>query len=221
MTAPEKKKRGPGRPVDLALIARRRQDILAAAARAFARRGFERTEVDEVALATGISKGTVYRYFPSKEALFLAAVDAGMRRLTERVDTAASTVADPLDRIAAAIRAYLAFFDEFPETVELLMIERAVFRHRKKPTYFEHRDANIGPWSALIEDLIEDGRVRDVPLERITDGLSQMLYGTIFTNAFAGRTKPLEVQANDVVDFCWNGILEPARRRPAKRGGRR
>src|SRR5262245_3219868 len=159
MTVPEKKKRGPGRPVDLALIARRRQDILGAAAKAFARRAFERTEVDEVALATGISKGTVYRYFPSEEPLSPPTVDAGMRRLTERVDAAAATVEDPLERIAAAIRAYLAFFDECPETVELLMIERAVFRNRKKPTYFEHKDANIGPWSELIAGLVEDGRV--------------------------------------------------------------
>lgn len=211
MSTHPKKRRGPGRPVDLALIARRRGGILAAAAKAFARRGFERTEVDEIAEATGVSKGTVYRYFPSKESLFLASVDAGIRALTERVNAAAASQADPLERIEAAIRAYLAFFDAHPEYVELLMIERAVFRDRKKPTYFEHRDANLGEWSDLIAALIEAGRVRRVPLERITDGLSQMLYGTIFTNAFAGRTKPLEVQAGDVIDFCWNGILTPPR----------
>lgn len=216
MSTHPKKRRGPGRPVDLVLIARRRGGILAAAAKAFARRGFERTEVDEIAGACGVSKGTVYRYFPSKESLFLASVDAGMRSLTERVNAAAAATADPLERMEVAIRAYLAYFDAHPEYVELLMIERAVFRDRKKPTYFEHRDENIGDWSALIAELIEEKRVRDVPVERITDGLSQMLYGTIFTNAFAGRTKPLEVQATDVIDFCWNGIL--AHQRGGKRG---
>jgi AcrR family transcriptional regulator len=200
-------KRKPGRPVDRTLAARRRSDLLAAAAGAFARRGFDRTEVDEIAEEAGVSKGTVYRYFPSKEALFLASVDGGMRALTASVNAAAARAADPLERMAAAIRAYLAFFDANPHFVELLMIERAVFRDRKKPTYFEHRDENIGEWRELIQGLIDAGRVRGVPVERITDGLSHILYGTIFTNAFAGRTKPLEVQANDVIDFCWRGIL--------------
>src|SRR4026207_62351 len=103
MAGVRKKRRGPGRPTALPPIPRRRHDILAASAKAFSRRGFERTEVDEIALATGVSQGTGYRYFPSKEARSLATVDAGMRRLTDHVNEAAEKEADPLDRIAAAI----------------------------------------------------------------------------------------------------------------------
>jgi hypothetical protein len=40
--------------------------------------------------------------------------------------------------------AYLDFFAEQPGFVELLIQERAHFRDRKRPTYFEHRDANVG-----------------------------------------------------------------------------
>ena len=57
---------------------RRKEDrpgeILAAALKTFASKGFTATRLDEVAKEAGISKGTLYLYFESKEALFKAVV---------------------------------------------------------------------------------------------------------------------------------------------------
>lgn len=53
-------------------IDRRRAQILAAASRVFARRGFHRTTVREVAREAGIADGTIYLYFASKRDLLLA-----------------------------------------------------------------------------------------------------------------------------------------------------
>src|SRR5262249_10562884 len=137
------KSRRLGRPRNPALAAQRRDEILDLAARIFAREGFA-TDLQTVADSLGVGKGTIYRYFPSKERLFLAAVDRGMLRIREAVDAAIAKASDPLDRIATALTAYLGFFDANPEFAELLIIERAVFKDRKKPTYFVHREANVG-----------------------------------------------------------------------------
>src|SRR5262249_59824700 len=123
-------------------------------------------------------KGTLYRYFPSKRDLFLATVDRVMRRLHERIEDSIRGVEDPLDQVAAAIRAYLAFFAEHPDFVELLMQERAHFKDRKEPTYFQHRAANVERWRDLYRRLIAGGRVREMPAERITDVLGALVYGT-------------------------------------------
>ena len=97
---------------------------------------------------------------------------------------------DPLDRICTAVRAYLIFFADHPEFVELIMQERAQFKDRKKPTYFVHREANVERWRELYRGLIAAGRVRVMPVDRITDVMSDLLYGTMFTNYFAGPRKP-------------------------------
>lgn len=209
--------RGPGRPVNEELWERRQTEILDAAAKMFAEHGYADTDTQALAEVLQVGKGTIYRYFPSKRDLFLAAVDRVMRRLREHVDAAVADVADPLDRVSRAIRAYLAFFAENPAFAELLIQERAHFKDRKKPTYFEHRDANIGPWRELFRGLITAGRVRDVPVERITDVLSDLLYGTMFTNYFTGQRRPAEVQARDIFDIVFRGILTQAeqKRRPA------
>jgi AcrR family transcriptional regulator len=206
-----------GRPADEGSKARKRDEIVAAAARLFARRGYPGTDVQAVADAAGVAKGTVYLYFHDKEALFLAAVDQGMRHLIAFIDGQVEHIADPLQRIGAAVHAYLRFFKEHPEQVELLIQERAEFRDRQQPTYFKHREERRGHWHALLRGLIDAGRLRSIPVERIDDVLGDLVYGTMFTNHFSGRHKSLEDQAGDILDIVFRGILsEPERRR---RGG--
>src|SRR6266550_3584123 len=157
----------PGRACDETLRSNRCEQILEAAAKLFAEHGYADGDTQLLAEKLGVGKGTIYRYFPSKRELFLAAADRVMRMMRERIDDAIQGIDDPLERIAVAIRAYLGFFAEHPEFVELLMQERAQFKDRKKPTYFLHREANVERWRALYRSLIAEGRVRDMPVERI------------------------------------------------------
>jgi AcrR family transcriptional regulator len=197
----------PGRPKDEALIARRQDEILSVAAQVFAQQGFRQTDVQVVADQLGVGKGTIYRYFPTKGDLFLAAVDRGMRQLKECIDAGIAGVSEPLEQMTTALRIYLAFFDEHPEVVELIIHERAEFKDRKKPTYFVYRDAGIGRWRSLFQQLMDAGHVRSMPVDRILDVVGDLMYGTIFTNHFAGRRKPLHEQATEILDIAFNGIL--------------
>jgi AcrR family transcriptional regulator len=211
-----------GRPKVEGLTERRREEILAAATDVFARQGYPGTDVQVVADRLGVGKGTVYRYFPTKEALFLAAADRGMRLLKEKTNDEAAAVEDPLEKIIRATHAYLQFFDEHPEFVELIMQERAEFRDRKRPTYFVHRDANIGPWRKLLGLMIARGLIRRMPVDRITDSFNAALYGAIFTNYFEGRRRSPASQAWDLLDVILHGILErKADLIPLAQGGRR
>lgn len=200
-------RRGPGRPRDAELTERRRREILEAATRKFAETGFAATDVQFIADELQIGKGTVYRYFPSKEDLFLAAVDQGMQQLKIAIDQAAEQAGTAIQRVDFAVRAYLEYFDRHPDVIELVMQERSSFRDRPRPTYFVYRDANLGPWRELFQQLIDDGVVRDVPVERIIEVIADLLYGTIFTNHFAGRKKSLASQCEDVLDILFHGLL--------------
>jgi AcrR family transcriptional regulator len=202
----------PGRPKDESLWASRTDEILDTAATIFAQHGYQDTEMQLIADAIEVGKGTIYRYFPSKQELFLKAVSRGMDRLRLAVRSAYEPIEDPLERVTVAIRAYLTFFRNHPQYVELLIQERAQFRDRKKQTYFEHREKYVGEWRQMYADLIAEGRLRDVPVARILDGVSDLVYGTMFTNHFAGRHKPLEAQAKDLVDILFFGILSDQER---------
>src|SRR5262245_39242202 len=144
-----------------------------------------------------------------------------MRRLEGRIDARLEGITDPFERVTTGVRTFLGFCAEHPEFVELLVQERAQFKDRKKPTYFEHREAHIQRWRDLYGALIGAGKVRDIPVERITDVVSMLLYGALFTNYFAAINKPAQDQAEDILDILFHGILnrsERCGRRPTTNG---
>jgi AcrR family transcriptional regulator len=206
-----------GRPRDEQRHEARHEEILTAAARLFARHGFANLDLQVLADELGIGKGTIYRHFSTKTALFLAAVDHGMKMLDAVVE-AAKPESDPLDGAELAVVAYLSFFRDHPEYVELLMLERAEFRDRQPPTYFAHWERNRPHWEAKFVPLIEAGRVRDLPIPTLLRVFSDLVYGTMSTNFYTGRSHDLEGQARDIIDVVFNGILtDGERRRRARR----
>ncbi|HEY3379710.1 MAG TPA: helix-turn-helix domain-containing protein, partial [Armatimonadota bacterium] len=56
--------------------AERRAEIMQAAIALFARQGFERTTTKEIAAAAGISEGTIYKYFTTKQEILLSFLDS-------------------------------------------------------------------------------------------------------------------------------------------------
>ena len=193
-------------------IAERQEQILDTAVRLFAERGYSETDTQLLAEELRVGKGTIYRYFPSKRDLFLAAADRVMRLMRQRIDQQIEGIEEPFERIGVAIRAFLTFFYDHPEFVELLMQERAQFKDRKKPTYFVHRETNIKRWQVVYRSLIEAGRIRNIPVERITDVIGNLLYGTMFTNYFTHELPSVEKQAADILDILFNGILSDGER---------
>jgi AcrR family transcriptional regulator len=212
----EKKMR---RCCDEEALSARREEILEMATELFAEHGFSDAITQVLADRLQIGKGTLYRHFPSKRALFLAATDRVMVKLNERVEASILGVDDGLERIGRAIAAYLRFFAENPHFVELLIQERANFKDRKRPTYFEHRERTVERWRQLYRELIAAGRVRPMPVEQITEVISGAIYGTMFINYFTGQAKPSEIQARDIVDVALHGILTDSERRRQRQAG--
>jgi AcrR family transcriptional regulator len=201
-------KPGPGRPRDPELEARRKAQILEVAARVFAAHGFANTQVQTIANHVGVGNGTVYRYFPTKDQLFLATVERGLQELTAEMDRVLDAEREPLDTLVEAIRTYLAFFHRRPEMAELFVQERAAFPHHHRPLYFATRedDELACKHATFFQRLMETGRIRPMPFERLFSVVGDLLYGTILTNLMSGRPADPEAQARDVVDVILNGI---------------
>lgn len=186
---------------------KRQNSILDVAARIFAERGFTGTDVQLIADAAEVGKGTVYRNFGTKEELFLAAVDSEMRVLTEVLLEASERESDPLDSLRGVVRSYLAHIAANPRAVELLILERAVFKDRSESTYIRYKESLRGYWEELMARLVENGTFRALPPHLIFDLISDTLYGVIFTNHFANRHESCEEQAEAILDMFMNGFM--------------
>jgi len=197
----------PGRPRDKGLPVRRRAEIITHAIQHFARFGYAGADLDAIATDVGCAKGTLYNYFPSKEKLFASSVDQVMRGLSAVVDACDSD--QPLVQIAHVVRSFLKYFNSHPQYVELLMQERSDFRDRAGPTYVRFREERRKLWSDRLRRWMNDGQLRPMPPERALDVLSNLLYGTIFTNYFQQRRASLRQQADDALAVLFDGLLTP------------
>lgn len=205
-------------PAQQEAYCRRQEEILEKAILLFAAHGYADTDTQFLADQLQVGKGTLYRYFRSKEEIFLAAVDFGVRKLHEQVCVRVAAAVDSMDTIRQGVRGYLAFFVEHPEVVELMIQERAIFRDERKSTYFKRRDEFAKQWQALYAQLIADGVFRDIPPERISNIISELLYGTMFTNFFSGRVPDFELQTEEIMDVVMEGVLSDGERQKRRSG---
>ena len=113
---------------------------------AFAPDGIHGVGIAELARAAGVAKPTLYRAHASKDALFLACVEAEVEQLLERLYAAwAKTLDLPLpDALAALARALLAHAGERPDAFRLLFVTA------------EHRGSTVADDVAGTIDRIAD-----------------------------------------------------------------
>jgi AcrR family transcriptional regulator len=197
----------PGRKCDEATQAKRGENILCAALEVFAEKGFAASDVQQIADRVGIGKGTIYRQFGNKEGLFLATAGHAHEFLVAAVEEASRDIECPLEKMRRGMYAFLSFFDDHPEVVELLIQERAHFRGVQRPTFFEHRKDKQDEWAEVFRRMIRAGMMRDLPVQQIEEAITKFLFGIMFVNYFAGREKPLAQQCDEIFDVLFHGLL--------------
>jgi AcrR family transcriptional regulator len=95
-------------------VRRREQDIVDATRVLFDERGMQDVPIDDIARAVGLSRALIYRHFSSKEELFILTVTRYLAQLSERLDDAAASSEDHLERLDAITAAFADFSLEYP-----------------------------------------------------------------------------------------------------------
>jgi TetR/AcrR family transcriptional regulator, fatty acid metabolism regulator protein len=101
----------------------KRERILAAAVRVFARQGFESTRMADVAREAGVAYGLVYHYFGSKDAVLQAVFREAWGRLLAAVALAEQTGKTAPEQLELVVRIVLRVWRDEPDLVRLLVRE--------------------------------------------------------------------------------------------------
>ena len=101
----------------------KRERILTAAERIFARRGFFAAKVSDVAKEAGVADGTIYLYFKSKDDLLISVFERRMQQVNETLRKAVANIASPREQLRAFVKTYLQLVHDEPTAVEVLTIE--------------------------------------------------------------------------------------------------
>ena len=143
-------------------------EILDAALAVFAQKGFAATKLDDVAAKAGITKGTIYLYFDSKQALFEAlarqSVGAQIEQVTAQLANFPGTSAQLL-RFVLSTMGHFAMTSDRVVLPRLVLAEAANFPKLAEFWRREIIERGIGLMSGIIERGIARGEFRKIELQ--------------------------------------------------------
>ncbi|MGX9674419.1 mycofactocin system transcriptional regulator [Mycobacterium sp. HM-7] len=179
-----------------------RDHITHVALELFATRGFDDVSVDDVALAAGISRRTLFRYFSSKNAIPWADFDASLTNLRDLLNAVPHDV--PLD---AALRSALLEFNSFDES--------ETPRHRRRMQVILQTDAlqaysmtMYAGWRGVIAAFVAR-RLNSKPTELVPQTVAWTVLGvalTAYEQWLADETVSLPDALGEAFDIVRDGI---------------
>lgn len=93
-------------------ISKTRRLLVDVARQLFAKNGMANTTMNDIALASGKGRRTLYTYFSSKEAVFYAVIESELERLSDKLDEVANKKIAPQDKIIELIYTHLSMIRE-------------------------------------------------------------------------------------------------------------
>ncbi len=184
----------------------KRLAILDQAIRTFAELGFRGADVQVIADRAGVGKGTVYRYFHSKEDLFWATTYEVLLRMERHVFQAMEGVEGACNKLRASAAAYADFFLASPQYLELFIQDLAEFRGSGPESHREHREQMFGRIGEILRQGIEAGELRPADTRQTTFALGGLLFGATVLGSHLKWGSVAEMTGN-AVDIFLQGIL--------------
>jgi AcrR family transcriptional regulator len=175
--------------------------ILEGAGRAFAASGFHGTAMPAIAREAGISVGLIYRYFPSKEELFLAVC---ARETDAKLDELASTlgrIGDPRRRLASAVDQFVASLEGSWGTIVIHAWAEADRNARIRDMLQRLFDQQRGFAALFIREAIARGEASaDLDVEAVSLAAGLLLHGAIAYQAERGSAFDADLVRRAITD---------------------
>jgi len=135
-----------------------RGQLIAVATRMFAERGYEDTSIEAVLREAGVSRGSLYHHFPSKEALFEAVAEDMETSVGVRTLAAADGITEPLAALRAGFLAWIRLAGD-PVVRRILLIDAPSVLGWERWRAMEE-DHALGLIRVVLQAIAEQGKVR-------------------------------------------------------------
>lgn len=186
---------------------RKRRQILEAASRIFAERDYHAVSMDQVARRARVGKGTLYRYFDSKEDLFLALLDSALVLLTERLEQEEKAGLSPDQTLSRMVGAIVTTFCQHLPSFRVLNGNEARLWVRKRQLFQSRRRHIVMLLGRVLERGVAAGIFRAVDPTATPSLLIGMIWGAVLNHS---EKVPPDALAALIADVFFRGTLGQA-----------
>jgi len=194
--------------------------VLSAVRRLFARKGYQRSTMVEIAAVSELALGTLYQLFPSKEAILCSLLEAYMDGLIARVREAIADTADPRLQLERIVRTQLAFSEENADVLRLYLSGWIGYEFTVRRQFGERIDTKyeeyLGLVSAVFRRGSRSGMLVAEPPRRLAVALAGMIHALI-RRWLRERTLDLVVEGDALLRLVLSGVTKRARQGAARR----
>jgi AcrR family transcriptional regulator len=156
-----------------------KEKILEAALGVFSDKGFYVATVDEIAEQAGVGKGTLYRYFANKEALFNELVRLRLEELENRATSVLDAQDDVISMITKYLRVYFEFFDHNQRLYRVIVQEHLDFGDQMQDLYIKKVMRRVPILKRKIYEATQHGVFKDVDFQTVFYGVMGFIHGVI------------------------------------------
>lgn len=197
--------------------ARHRGEILAAAARVFAQKGFHAATVRDVARAAAFSVGKIYLHFPSKEALYGDLLDHSMDALIAELARVFAAPGSGRQRFERGVRSSLLFHERNPLLIALFVSETLGFELRLESQLGKRFAAKFERVLAYFRRALgaglAAGELRGGTAEELTVKFAGIFDAVLTREVRRARRRPADQIADVVLRLFYEPALAPAPRK--------
>lgn len=185
-----------------------KEKILNAALDLFYEKGFHLATVDEIAERAGVGKGTLYRYFANKGALFNEIIASRLGELEQEAQAVLDGQDDVLTMISKYIHVYFTFFDHNKRLYRLILQERLDLADQVQELYVKKVMRRIPVLKRKIREASQAGVLKDVDFQTVFFGVMGFIHGVIQKWLVRDCSYPLVNELPTVMEVLFYGFVE-------------
>jgi AcrR family transcriptional regulator len=194
---------------DPELIEKRRGQIVAAATKLFAKQGFYRTTIKDIAKLAGISGGLVYQYFREKDDVLLLVLLGVVDAYAKEIPAALTGLTDPLERLVSASSAYCRIVDRHRvETILAYRSTKSLSPDRREAIKRKETETNE-LITAEIRGAIKAGYLRKVKAEVLTYHIVLVAHGWALKSWYFKSLMNIDEYVEESLRILFGGVLTP------------
>ena len=193
---------------------RKVEDMLAAASRVFAQKGFHGASMDEIARAAEYATGALYRYFPGKEALYVELVERRIARVVEFVRERTKEVKEPAEALRLIISGQLESVRDDMTLLQIYFGER--LETSLSADYGKRLEVQQDRLLSLLTDCVKAGQKKGMfqagNSRHFAVALQGILHG-FYRDWIATRKsgRALEEESEFITGFCLKAVLKSSK----------
>ncbi len=182
--------------------------IIQAATKMFARKGFYKTRISEIAMEAQVADGTVYIYFENKDDILISLFEEQMKVVIDNMVGQISREDDPVKKLEKFALIHLQLIEQNPDMAEIIQVEvRQSSKFMK-----EYKNEKFAQYLDLIGEIVREGQENGVFKKDVIPGVAKRaFFGALdemsrFWVLSTRKQYDIKTAAKQISEYFLNGI---------------